>query len=279
MNLTMSLLLGACMPDRCSCGEEWTEYLKRENLSAACFPVGPNEPEDMIADYARAADKAGIVIAECGAWSNPLDPDSAKAKAATEQCQATLALADRVGARCCVNIVGSRNPDQWDAPDARNFSQETFDMVVESVQKIVDAVKPTRTFYTLETMPWMFPADIDQYLRLLTAIDRPKFVAVHFDPCNLINSPVKAYDTTTLLNEFCEKLGPLIRSCHAKDIALRTNMTTHLDEVMPGTGCLDYSTYLRKVMSLECPLIIEHLPDEASYRQAVSYIRGVEKAL
>jgi hypothetical protein len=30
-------------------------------------------------------------------------------------------------------------------------------MVVAVVRDIMDAVKPTRAFYTLETMPWMYP--------------------------------------------------------------------------------------------------------------------------
>jgi len=46
---------------------------------------------------------------------------------------------------------------------------------------IIDAVQPTRTFYTLETMPWMYPDSPQSYLRLLQAVDRRQF-AVHFAP-------------------------------------------------------------------------------------------------
>ena len=57
--------------------------------------------------YAAAAKAADIVIAEVGTWSNPLSPDEAKRKAALEKCKKGLALADEIGARCCVNITGS----------------------------------------------------------------------------------------------------------------------------------------------------------------------------
>jgi hypothetical protein len=37
----------------------------------------------------------------------------------------------------------------------------------------IDAVKPRRTFYTLEAMPWIFSDTPDSYLELMRAIDRP----------------------------------------------------------------------------------------------------------
>ena len=59
----------------------------------------------------RAGQRA--VVAEVGAWSNPLSPDETTRTAAVELCKRRLALADRVGARCCVNIAGSRS-ENWD---------------------------------------------------------------------------------------------------------------------------------------------------------------------
>ena len=48
------------------------------------------------------------------------------------------------------------------------------------------------------------------------------------------------------------KLGPHIRSCHAKDITLREdNYIPQLDELRPGLGSLDYSVYLRELSKLE----------------------------
>ena len=108
-----------------------------------------------VAAYAEAARRADIVIAEVGAWSNPIDPDATKARAAVAKCAACLDLADRIGARCCVNIAGSRSASRWDGPHPDNFSVGTFDLIVETTRAIIDAVKPRRSFYTLETMPWI----------------------------------------------------------------------------------------------------------------------------
>ena len=115
--------------------------------------------------------KADIVIAEVGAWSNPISIDDTEREAALEKCRIQLALADRIGANCCVNISGSRGP-KWDGPHPDNLTDDTFDLIVESVRLIIDDVKPTRTFYALETMPWAYPEGPDSYLGLLKAIDR-----------------------------------------------------------------------------------------------------------
>ena len=149
-----------------------------------------------------------------------------------EKCRTSLALADRIGARCCVNIAGSRG-EQWDGPDAANLTKQTFDMIVDATRSIIDAVKPTRTYFTLETMPWAYPDSPDSYLQLLKAIDRKQF-AVHLDPVNIVCSPQRYYANGQLIRECFEKLGPHIRSCHAKDIVLRPQLTTHLDEARPG---------------------------------------------
>ena len=125
-------------------------------------------------------------------------------------------------------------------------------------------------------MPWIFPHTPQAYCDLIAAIDRPRF-GVHFDPVNMINGVVPYFDNAALLRESFAALGPQIRSCHAKDILLHDTLTTHLDEVSPGLGGLDYRVYLTELAKLEpdvC-LMIEHLPDEEQYVAAADHIRGV----
>jgi len=75
---------------------------------------------------------------------------------------------------------------------------------------IIDTVKPTRTFYALETMPWMYPDSADSYLRLLHAIDRSRF-AVHLDVVNLVASPRLFYRNAALIRECVATLGSYIK--------------------------------------------------------------------
>ncbi|NLG85002.1 MAG: sugar phosphate isomerase/epimerase [Firmicutes bacterium] len=267
--------LGAALSKTYEDPEVWAADLQRGGYTAAVWPLGDEADEETVLAFARAAEKAGIVIAEVGAWSNPIGPDERVRKEAIEFCRRRLALADRIGAVCCVNIAGSRG-GKWDGPHPENLTQETFDLIVETVRAIIDAVKPTRTCYTLEPMPWVYPHTVESYLALIAAIDRPRF-AVHLDPVNLIWSPERFYTNGALIEDCFARLGPYIKSCHAKDIVLREDLTVHLEEVRPGLGGLDYRAYLWSLagMDPDLPLIIEHLPTEEDYAAAAGYIRGL----
>jgi sugar phosphate isomerase/epimerase len=254
--------------------DSWAAAVKKLGYSAAYCPVGHDAPDELVKSFAAAAKKEDIVIAEVGAWSNPLSPDEAKRSEALALCRNQLALADRIGARCCVNISGSRGA-QWDGPHPDNLTPATFDLVVQTVRSIIDAVKPKRSFFTLETMPWMFPDSAESYRKLLKAVRRKQF-AVHFDPVNLICSPQRYYDTAGLIRDFVTKLGKHIKSCHAKDVILHPKLTTHLDEVRPGLGGLDYAAYLSAVAKLDddLPVMLEHLHTAEAYEEAAKYLRS-----
>ncbi|MBU0606588.1 MAG: sugar phosphate isomerase/epimerase [Armatimonadetes bacterium] len=255
--------------------EEWAAVVKGYGYSAAYCPIGPDADDATVAAYADAAARHDIIIAEVGAWSNPISPDPTEAAAALDKCQQGLALADRIGARCCVNIAGARG-QKWDGPHPDNLSPATFDLIVQSVREIIDTVQPTRSFYTLETMPWVPPHTPQSYADLIAAIDRPQ-CAVHLDPVNMVNGVLPYVSNAAMIRESFALLGPMIRSCHAKDIRLEEQLTTHLNEVRPGLGGLDYRVYLEELSQLEpdvC-LMIEHLPSEEEYLLAVDHIRAV----
>jgi sugar phosphate isomerase/epimerase len=251
--------------------QAWVSAHRGLGYSAAYCPDVKDEAD--IQAYSRAAQQAGLVIAEVGAWSNPLSSDDAERRKNIAYCQERLALADRIGAGCCVNIAGSRG-QKWDGPDPRDLTEESFDLIVETVRAIIDAVKPTRSAYTLETMPWMYPDSLESYERLILAIDRPAF-AVHFDPVNLINCPERYFNNAASLRAFIRRLGGRIRSVHAKDIRLADRLTVHLDECIPGTGALDYSVLLTELerVNPQIPVMTEHLASAEEYAQAVAYIR------
>jgi sugar phosphate isomerase/epimerase len=272
--------LGSPLPQTWDSPEGWIAALRRHGFRAAYWPLPDDADPATVDAYAEAARAAGIVIAEIGAWhANPLSPDEATRARGLERCRAQLALADRVGARCCVNVAGSRG-DTWDGPHPDNLSADTFALIVDAVRDILDAVQPVRTYYTLEPMPWTLPDSPDSYLALLRAIDRPRF-AVHLDPVNFINTPAKLYDNGALLRECFAKLGPHIRSVHAKDIVLEPRLTVRLAEVRPGLGALDYRVLLDELDQLDpdIPILVEHLGSDAEYAAAVAHIRAVAGSL
>lgn len=271
--------LGGPIMEATSSPREWAEAHLREGYTAAYCPDLKLDRPDEIAAYRAAATEAGLVIAEVGAWSNPISPDDRTRSEAIRHCQERLALADEVGALCCVNIAGSRGA-KWDGPHPDNLSDDTFALIVDTVRDIVDAVRPRFSCYTLETMPWVFPENADSYLKLIQAIDRPAF-AVHLDPVNLITSPRDFYGNAAIIHESFRKLGPYLKSCHAKDLVLTDELTVHLSERRPGLGGMDYRVYLAELAKLgrDVPLMLEHLTTAEEYRLAAAYVRAVQAEL
>ncbi len=271
-----NIRLGGPVFKKYSNPDEWIKALNELNYKAAYCPVNPGAGSDEIKAYKSAAQKADIIIAEVGAWSNPIDPDDAKSKTALEKCIKSLQLADEIGANCCVNISGSRNAEKWAGPHKDNLTPETFNLIVETTRKIIDSAKPKNSFYALETMPWAYPDSVESYEKLIKAIDRKQF-GVHFDPVNLVISPQVYYKNGAMISEAIKKLGTYIKSCHAKDILLlEDELTPHLPEVRAGHGNLNYAVFLKELSGLKnIPLMLEHLNSEEDYALAAKYIRQV----
>ncbi|MBI5835084.1 MAG: sugar phosphate isomerase/epimerase [Armatimonadetes bacterium] len=267
--------LGGPIFESCDGPDAWAAAVRRLGYRAAYCPLANDADDAACAAYAAAARAHDLVIAEVGAWSNPISRDEATRHAALAHCQAALALAERVGARCCVNIAGSLG-ERWDGPSPEHYSPDFEALVVDSVREIIDAVRPTRTFYTLETMPWVAPDSTDSYERMLHAIDRPAF-GVHFDPANLINSHRVFYTNGAMITDFVDRLGAHIRSCHAKDTRVTETWTVHLEECRAGTGQMDYRALLTSLNRLDAdtPVMLEHLATAEEYALAAEHVRGV----
>ena len=245
---------------------------RRLGYSAALCPPAKAEDSARVREIEKAFAAEDVVIAEVGAWTNMLDPDSEKRKANMRYVVERLALADAVGSRCCVNIAGTFASGRGPHPD--DLSPKFFDGTVENCRRVLDEVNPKRTKFTIEMMSWCLPDGPDAYLKLLKAVDR-KGLGVHFDPCNGINSAARYYQNSEFIAECVRKLGPWIVSCHAKDLLMLPESNIHLQEVIPGRGHVDYRTYLRELSKLEgeIPLILEHLKTAEEYEEGAKYIR------
>jgi sugar phosphate isomerase/epimerase len=249
---------------------------RRLGYSAAYCPAVALSERERIRAIQDAFAAEDVIISEVGAWRNLLDPDSQKRSENLKYVVERLQLADLIGARCCVDIAGSFNPKVWYGPDPKNLSREFFDATVENCRKIIDEVKPTRTRFSIEMMPWSLPDGPDSYVELIRAVDRPAFGA-HIDVCNVINSPTRFYNNAEVISNCFRKLGRWILSCHAKDLQWMDEYNVHFKEVVPGRGQVSYRTYLREVAGLpvQAPLMLEHLKTAEEYAEGREYIRRI----
>ncbi|MGL6196289.1 MAG: sugar phosphate isomerase/epimerase family protein [Thermoguttaceae bacterium] len=256
--------------------EQWA-LEARKNYRAVYAPNVSINDKDRIKAVVDATTKNDLVIAEVGRWCNMLDADPEKRKANLDAVAEGLALADEIGARCCVNIAGSFNPTAWDGPDPKNLGDEFFEITVENARKVIDAAKPKRAKFALEMMGWALPDSVESYLQLIKAINRDGF-GVHVDICNMINSPKKFWNTTDLINETFDKLDPWIASCHIKDLKWIHGSAVHFAECPLGEGKIDFATYLKRLSThpdKDVPVMIEHMSSEEEYIRCRDHLKTV----
>ncbi|MDE0361820.1 MAG: TIM barrel protein, partial [Rhodospirillaceae bacterium] len=193
---------------------------------------------------------------------NLIDPDSEKRAAWHEHLCERFAQADEVGARCFLEMPGTCDPNSFYMPHPNNLTDECRDMIVERVREVIDAVRPRRTKFALEMMPFIHPSDPDSYVALLKAVDRESF-GVHLDPVNILNSPDRCFNNGKLIKECFDKLGGAILSCHVKDVTLLpAAFPIGIEQCRTGTGLVDYRTYLSELNRLppDTPLLTEPMP-------------------
>lgn len=267
--------LGGFFDEKFNTPEEWVAILQGKGYTAAYspyrIPPGGDFPGDAdLLAYRAAAQEADILIAEVGAWGrNYVAEDERERQQAIEESIRLLDMAEKLGARCLVNSAG------WRRNPAENFSDAIFRLIVDTIRTVLDAVNPAHTCFTLELVPDIFPYSCDSYLDLLRAVDRKGF-GVHFDLANITATPYLCYHNAELIQACVVKLGPYIKSCHAKDVIVSKGMVVHIDETRPGLGHLDYPALIRALNRLDpdMPLMMEHLSSNADYQLAAEYIRS-----
>jgi len=261
--------------------EELARAHRALGYRAAYTPGGLSVNDaDRISAVREAFKKHHVVIAETGVWNNLMDPDEDVRQRNLRAVTEGLALADQLGALCCVNIAGGFNAKFWAGPHQDNFSQAAFDLAVENARKIIDAVKPKTARFTYEMMPHMIPDSADRYVELIRAIDRPAF-GVHLDAVNVMNSPYRYYDTTGVIEECFKKLGEHVVSCHLKDITAEDDVTLRMKEVRAGCGGFDLATYITRIAQLpqDPPVMLEHLKTAEEYDEARRHVVSVAQRL
>lgn len=268
------MYLGLSSSLKHSSPKEWAETHKALGLKSVVFPVDCNAGEKLIEAYKEEAEKHGLLIAEVGIWRNTLAADMAEREKWIDYAIRQLKMADKIGAACCVNVVGTPYGPRWDGGYRQNFSQELWQLAVKMIQRIIDEAKPTRTKFSIESMPWMIPSSPDEYLHLIKDVNRKEFGA-HLDVVNMITSPERYFFNDKFLEECFNKLKGKICSCHLKDIRLKEEYTFQLQECACGQGTLDLELFakLATAENAQMPMIIEHLSTDEEYLASLKYVQ------
>lgn len=253
--------------------QDWAKKISDLGCRTVVFPVDHTKGEVIVDTYAKAAKEYNLQIAEVGIWRNAIALTEKERQAAMDYSIGQLKMADRIGARCCVNVIGSVG-ERWDGAYAGNFTKETWDRAVHMIQEVIDEVKPQNTYFTIEPMPWMYPTSPEEYVKMLEDVKRDRF-AVHMDVINMINTPERYFFPQPFLEHCFDLLGEYIKSCHIKDVLLGQEFTFNLRECACGEGtfCLERYAELASKADPDMPMIIEHLHSDEDYVNSVGYVK------
>lgn len=246
------------------------------NYSTILYPYDDtNINVDTLKEF---VDQHDLIIGEVGVWNNPLSKNPIIREKAILECKRKLKIADILHANCCINISGSRG-EVWDGLHIDNYSQETYDRLVLTIQDIIDSVNPKNTYFALECMPWMTPDSPEQYLKLIKDVNRDRF-GVHIDYVNMINSPKRFAFRDTFIKQTFELLNKWIVSVHVKDIKLIDMFPIGLQECEVGTGDINLGDVLEHCSKLENDVVIfvEHLSSIDEYKRSVKYLRDLAES-
>lgn len=268
--------LGISTSLRTDTASNWIEDQKSLGCKSVVFPLNCEDDSQRIEEFAQRARENDILIAEVGVWRNTLSADLTQRNRMIEYAVGQLALAEKIGARCCVNVVGTPHGPRWDGGYAANFDKDTRKQIVSMIRTIIDEVNPKITKYAVEPMPWMVPTGPDDYLRLMDEVERDGF-GVHLDLINMVNSPQRYFNLNEFMDECFEKLGSRIESCHLKNIRLLEEFTFQLKECACEDGVMDIARYLRHATDVDedMPMIIEHLDTDEEYRRSFEYVSNI----
>lgn len=266
MRLGVSSSLGAGSAD------EWAAKQKALGCRSVVFPLNCEAEASVVDEYVSEAKKNDLLIAEVGIWRNAVASDKEERLKNLKYSIEQLRLADKIGARCCVNVAGACG-ERWDGGYKENFSKHMWNETVQMVRKVIDEAAPVNTYFTLEPMPWMIPTGPDEYLQLIDAVERDRF-AVHMDIINMVSTPQRFFFPEEFLEETFEKLGSRIRSCHIKDSRLLSGYTFQLQECACGEGVFPLEKYaeLAEKYDPQMPMIIEHLESDGAYAEGMKYL-------
>lgn len=176
-----------------------------------------------------------------------------------EACEAARALGD-VESPTVVVGCGSHNPAGSWLWDGRNFLAHSRERLTACLAEAGRIAESRDVIVALEghvNTTACTPATAVEIVREAGSAA----LRVHLDPVNWITLEA-CRDTTRFLEEMFDVVGDLAGSCHAKDVAVDNRLITHMDEVPPGNGVLDYSTYMRLANPLDQWMVVEATPLE-----------------
>lgn len=217
----------------------------------------------------------GIRVAQSWGWHQPLvHSDENVRRVGVRRLQHAVRVAAELGAATVMSGPGSRSSAGPWSPHPDNHSPEAEDALVASLREAASACEAYGVPIALECHVVSTLDSPARVQRVLARVDS-EWIGVSLDPVNFIADLPTLYNTTALLDDLFDRLGPKIFAAHVKDALVEDRLVVHISEAVPGRGVFDLDTFFRR-FEATCPdgyALIEHLPDDL-VPEATQYVRG-----
>lgn len=233
--------------------------------------------EGEIAELKAALKEYDVEFFDTMVWTNLLHPDEKTRQRNLKYVAENIEAADRCGCGAVTMVTGSRDPEFYIGMHPENWTRETWNVTLDSVNQLIRDTEGCTTALGMESILTTNLHDPQAHKQLMDDIGHPRCKTV-FDLANM-TSYERYYHSTETINEAFDLLGEDIVNCHGKDnIFLRDKMLCHIIEVPPGQGVHDYEMYLVRLSRMKLPrtLLLEHMKDE-DYPAAKAFVEETAK--
>ena len=238
-------------------------------VSAACFHASGAVLSEVTSGDLRACRQryrdVGLELAQLGLGYGEclFDPDPAVRAAIQRSIVRGLAVAGELDAGVMLMRTGSLNPSGPYNPSPRNHEPGRLELLINELRRVAAAAESAGVDVVIETHNLTILGSPEINRQVIETVGSPR-LGVVMDFVNHFQSLEQAYASTARLNHIFDVMGPISPIGHIKDLATADGFVVHLNEALPGEGCLDLHTAVRRWEALapDRYLLVEHLPDE-----------------
>ena len=238
-------------------------------VSAACFHASGAVLSEVTSGDLRACRQryrdVGLELAQLGLGYGKclFDPDPAVRAAIQRTIVRGLAVAGELDAGVMLMRTGSLNPSGPYNPSPRNHEPGRLELLIDELRRVAAAAESAGVDVVIETHNLTILGSPEVNRQVIGTVGSAR-LGVVMDFVNHFQSLEQAYASTARLNHIFDVMGPISLIGHIKDLATADGFVVHLNEALPGEGCLDLHTAVRRWEALapDRYLLVEHLPDE-----------------
>lgn len=208
-----------------------------------------------------------------GAYPSIISRDETERRTGVRICRNIIRRASELGAHMASLRPTSMHPGyQW-APHADNFLPETEERIVRSLAEVGETAARLGMPVALECHLTTVLGDPAKIRRIIER-SNPDWIGVNADIVNFVGNIGSVYNTTPVIDNFFDELGPYVRSAHLKDVTLGEKLVLHIDETVPGSGFFDWDRFFRRYETLlpDGFGLIEHLARLEDVQQARDFV-------